>query len=324
MEYINFGSAGLKVSRLALGLALRGQPDDRVAEQMIAHAIDRGINLIDCSNSYRPAHRANDFGGSERILERALKGKRDQVVITTKVHTRIGPGPNDSGSSRLHILREVENSLTRLATDHIDIYLLHHFDQTTPLAETVRALDDLVRSGKVRYVGCCNFQAWQVCKTLWTADQLLAPPLICVQNPYNLLSRELETEMFPLVRQEGLGVMVYGPLAIGLLGGAYSVDQPAPAGSIWTGKRQAKFTRMMQGQAGQIVTALRDIAQELGKTPAQVATAWILSHPEITCAICGSDTVEQLDDSLGAVDWTLEGEVRQRLDEVSNPPAVWS
>ena len=196
MHYVNFGSAGLRVSPIALGLALRGQPDAAAAQRMAARALDLGINFIDCANRYSPMDHPDGYGTSEEILGRVLKGRRDRVVITTKVQSRIGPGPNDYGSSRLHIAREVEHSLRRLQTDYIDVYLLHAFDATTPLEETVRTLDDLVRSGKVRYVGCCNFRAWQVCKALWVADKLLATPFMCVQNPYNLLSRQLEDEMF--------------------------------------------------------------------------------------------------------------------------------
>ena len=322
MDYVNFGASGLVVSRLALGMALREQMDEAVVARMVAYALDHGINLIDCANRYSPGD-DNQYGKSEEILGRALKGKRENVVITSKVSSQVGPGPNDRGSSRGHILREVERSLARLQTDHIDVYLLHSFDSKTPLEETMRALDDLVRSGKVRYIGACNFQAWQVCKGLWAADRLLTTPFMCVQNPYNLLSRQLEDEMFPLVRDQGLGVMVYGPLAVGLLGGDYALDRRPPANSLW-GRRPEKFERMIQGQAGRIVATVNEVARELGKTPAQVATTWILAHPEITCSICGSDTIEQLDDSLGSLGWTLDDEQRRRLDDVSKTPTVWN
>ena len=188
MEYVNFGKAGIKVSRLALGLGFRGQADEAQAQRTIEHAIDQGINLIDCANVYGPLDRRESAGRSEVILGKALKGIRDAVVITSKVASPVGDGPNDRGLSRVHIIREVERSLTRLNTDYIDVYLAHVFDEFTPLEETVRALDDLVRSGKVRYAGCCNFTAWQVCKALWIADRINAAPFICVQNPYHLLN----------------------------------------------------------------------------------------------------------------------------------------
>lgn len=318
MEYVNFGSAGVKVSRLALGLGFRGQADEAEAQRVIERAIDLGINLIDCANVYGPMDDRANIGRSEVILGKALQGKRDDVVITSKVASAIGPGPNDRGLSRYHIMREVERSLKRLDTDHIDVYLTHIFDESAPLEETLRALDDLVRAGKVRYVGCCNFQAWQVCKALWRADSLGTTPLICVQNPYSLLNRHLEQEMFPLVRDQGLGVMAYSPLAVGLLSGLYVPGQPAPAGTLWATRRQNRYDEMMQGTTGQVIAKVIELAQEIGKTPAQLAIAWVLSHPEVTVAITGGDTVEHLENNLGAVGWTLDPAVRQELDSVSS------
>jgi aryl-alcohol dehydrogenase-like predicted oxidoreductase len=318
MDYVNFGAAGVKVSRLALGLGFRGQGDEAEAQKVIERALDLGVNLIDCANVYGPMDDRANIGRSEVILGKALKGKRDEVVITSKVAGAIGPGPNDRGLSRYHIMREVERSLTRLNTDHIDIYLVHTFDASTPLEETVRALDDLVRSGKVRYVGCCNYAAWQVCRALWIADTLKATPFMCVQNPYSLLNRQLEGEMFGLVRQLGLGVMVYSPLAVGLLSGAYRPGQPAPPGSLWAARRQGQFDQTMPGAVAEVVTTLLDLARELGRSPAQLALAWVLSQPEVTVAITGGDTIEQLEDNMGAVGWTLDAEVRARLAEVSD------
>jgi 1-deoxyxylulose-5-phosphate synthase len=317
MEYINFGKAGVKVSRLALGLGLRGQGDEATAQRLIEHALDQGINLIDCANIYGPMDDRANIGRSEIVLGRALKGRRDDVVITSKVFGRIGPGPNDAGLSRYHILREVERSPKRLATDHIDVYLVHSFDETTPLDETVRALDDLVHSGKVRYVGCCNYAAWQVCRALWVADRLNATPYMAVQNPYSLLNRRLEVEMFGLVREQGLGVMAYSPLAVGLLSGAYQPGQPPPAGSLWATRRKDSYGKTMAGTVAEVIGTVHQVAAELGKTPAQVGIAWVLSHPEITCAISGADTQAQLDDVLGGVGWSLPAEARARLDEAS-------
>ncbi len=320
MEYVNFGKAGIKVSRLALGLGLRGQADEAEAQRTIEHAIAQGINLIDCANAYGPLDVRETAGRSEVILGKALKGRRDNVVITSKVASPTGDGPNDRGLSRVHIIREVERSLTRLNTDYIDVYLAHVFDDTTPLEETVRAFDDLVRSGKVRYAGCCNFTAWQVCKTLWIGDRINAAPWIGVQNPYHLLNRDLEREMFGLVRDQGLGVMVYSPLAIGLLSGVYSPGHPAPSGSLWTtaGYRE-RFSAVMEGNSGEVVSTVIDLAKDLGRTPAQLAIAWVLSHSEVTVAITGGDTIAHLDDSLGSVGWTLDDSVRQKLDAVSAP-----
>jgi aryl-alcohol dehydrogenase-like predicted oxidoreductase len=317
MEYIRFGTAGIKVSRLALGLGLRGQSDELAAQRLVEYAIDRGINFLDCANIYGPMDDRANIGRSEVVLGKAIQGKRDQVVITSKVASAVGQGPNDRGLSRYHILREIENTLRRLQTDHVDMYLAHVYDSATPLEETVRALDDVVRSGKARYVGCCNYAAWQVCRALWIADTVNAHAYRCVQNPYSLLNRQLEGEMFDLVRDQGLGVMAYSPLGVGLLSGAYQPDQPPPAGSLWATGRRARFERTMGGAVADVVSAVQQAAAELGKTPAQVAIAWVLSHPEVSCAISGADTVEQLDDVLGAIGWTLPVDVRQRLDEVS-------
>ncbi|MBX3015955.1 MAG: aldo/keto reductase, partial [Caldilineaceae bacterium] len=212
---------------------------------------------------------------------------------------------------------EVERSLKRLNTDYIDVYLVHVYDPSTPQDETVRALDDLVRSGKVRYIGCCNYTAWQVCRALWIADDLRATPFMCVQNPYSLLNRRVEQEMFGLVRELKLGYMAYSPLAVGLLSGAYAVGQPAPAGSLWATRRKDWFAKAMQGDVGQAIDTVRQLAAEIGKTPAQLAIAWVLSHPEVTVAISGADTIDQFNDVLGGVGWTLDPAIRRQLDEVS-------
>jgi aryl-alcohol dehydrogenase-like predicted oxidoreductase len=214
-------------------------------------------------------------------------------------------------------LREVERSLRRLDTDRIDVYLLHAFDPSTPLEEQLRALDDLVTRGKVRYVGVCNYQAWQVCRALWLQDRLDADPLIAVQNPYSLLNRGLETEMFPLVRDRGLGVMAYAPLGTGLLSGAYAPDQAPPPSTLWGGRRREQFASTLSGRAAEVLDVARDVATRSGATVAQVALQWVISHPEITCAISGADTDAQLAENLGAVEVRLAPEDRQRLDDVS-------
>ena len=317
MEYVNLGTTGLKVSRVALGLGFRGVTDAASGQKIIEHAIDLGINFIDCSNSYCLTDSHDNSGQSEIILGRALSGKRDDVVITSKVWSSVGPGPNDRGLSRYHIMREVEQSLKRLNTDHIDVYLVHNFDESTPLAETIRALDDLVRSGKVRYIGCCNYAAWQVCKALWVADALNATPYICVQNPYSLLNRALEREMFGLVQDTGLGVMAYSPLAIGLLGGLYSADEAPPRGSLWAARQISEFEAAVEGTTGEIINVLKSLAAELKKTSAQLALAWILSHSEITTTIVGCDNPDEIPDIVGAVGWVLPDDVREKLDQIS-------
>lgn len=317
MEYVNFGSAGVKVSCIALGLGLRGQSNQDEAERLVNHAIDRGINLIDCANVYGTMDDRNNRGLSEQILGGVLKDRRDEVVITSKFSSPMGAGPNDKGSSRFHLMREVENSLKRLQTDHIDVYLVHSFDETTPIGETVRALDDLVRGGKVLYVGCCNFEAWQVCHGLWVADRLNASPFICVQNKYSLLNRGPETELFGAVREFGLGFMAYSPLGVGLLSGAYRPGEPAPPGSLWATRRKDAYPLLMEGQAGRVVNTVLKVAEKVDKSPAQVAMAWVLAQREVTVAISGSDRIEHLDDVIGAVGWRLEDDLRAELDRVS-------
>ena len=211
MDYTNFGSAGVKVSRIALGLGLRGQGNETEAQKLVEHAIASGINFIDCANIYGPNDDRANIGRSEVVAGKAIADKRDQIILTSKVCGQLGPDPNDRGTSAFHIHREIENSLRRLNTDYLDVYLVHNYDETTPLEETMRALDDIVRSGKARYVGCCNYMAWQVCRALWVSDSTNSASFMCVQNPYNLLNRGLENEMFGLIRDRGLGAMAYSP-----------------------------------------------------------------------------------------------------------------
>lgn len=317
MEYVNFGSSGLMVSRLALGLGLRGQADEQEAERLILRAFDCGINLFDCANVYGLMDDRAYAGRSEIILGRALKGKRDDVVITSKVVSRVGAGPNDRGGSRYHILREAERSLRRLDSDRIDVYLLHMFDATTPLEEQLRALDDLVRQGKVRYVGVCNYQAWQVCRALWIQDGLKASPLIAVQNPYSLLNRGIEQEMFPLVRDRGLGIMAYAPLGTGLLSGAYAAGAAPPPSTLWGGPRRDQLGRALGGRTSDVLDAVRDVAARCGATVAQVALKWVVSHPEVTVAISGADSDTHLAENVGAISAQIRPEDLERLDAVS-------
>jgi len=295
MQYVNLGNAGIKVSPIALGLAFRQQSSEPEAQRVIERAIDLGVNFFDCANNYS----LTSTRKSEEVLSSVLQTKRDDLVITSKVNTPTGQGPNDGGTSRYHIMREINNSLRRLRTDHLDVYLLHAFDFETPLDETLRAMDDIVTAGKARYVGCCNFTAWQVCKALWTADRINAAPMVCIQNPYNLLNRALENEMFGLLDDQGLGAMVYSPLAIARLTGARSLDKRQP------------------DEASDVMTVVREIADERGKTMAQVALNWVLSHPEITVAIAGCDKVDQVDENLGALGWELSDLELARLNKAS-------
>ena len=317
MKYVNFGSAGVKVSRVALGLGLRGQGDEKEARNLVAAALDQGVNLFDCANVYGLSDDRANRGTSEELLGKALHGRRDEVVITSKVRGAIGDGPNDIGLSRYHILREAERSLRRLNTDRIDVYLIHGLDETTPVEETFRALDSLVQQGKVRYVGICNHQAWQIVQTLRVQERLNAAPLITVQNPYNLLNRELEREMFPMVAELGLGVMVYSPLAVGLLSGVYRRDTMPEENSLWGGRRRHAIQDVLRDRAADVVEEVVAVAERLGATPGQVSQAWILSHPEVTCIISGADVPAHIEDTAGAAGLELPAEEIRRLDVVS-------
>jgi len=277
---------------------------------VIERALDLGCNFVDCANYY-------GLGRSERIVGKALAGKRDSVVLTSKVQSRIGDGPNDSGLSRYHIMREAELSLQRLQTDHIDVYLVHHLDPETPLDETLQTLDDLVRSGKVRYIGCCNYPAWRVVQALWTSDAANAASFACVQSRYNLLDRvDIEGSLIPVCAEFGLGMMTYSPIAVGLLTGALRRGEPPPPNTFWS-RDPARFADAMTEQTEKVVARLREIGEERGKTPAQVAIAWILDHPEVTSPIIGPDTPEHVDEVFGALGWQLEPGERSSLDEAS-------
>ena len=309
----------MKVSRLALGLGFRGIGSPDEARRVIERAIDSGVNLIDCSNFY------GVVGGamlSEEILAPVLKTHRNDLVITSKVFMQIGPGPNDRGGSRYHIMREVERSLKRLDTDHIDVYLLHGYDEETPLEETLRALDDLVTQGKVLYAGASNFAGWQACKALWTADRLGADPIICVQNPYSLLNRGIESDLFGVVRDQGLGVMAFSPLGAGLLSGDYSTGAAPPPGTLWAGKDRARFEASMSGSTEAVLAELSRIAAERGKTVAQTALNWVITKSEVTVAIFGCDGADQLDNNLGAVGWELSEDEMSALDRVSEGTSI--
>jgi len=318
VQYVNFGASGVKVSQLALGLGFRGQPDEVEAQRVVETALDSGINLIDCANVYGPMDDRANIGRSEVVLGKALKGRRDDVVITSKVASEIGPGPNDVGLSRYHIMREVDRSLARLQTDHIDVYLVHRYDDQTPLEETLRALSDLVDVGKIRYYGVCNFAAWQITKAQGIAERAGLHQPITAQNPYSLMNRGLESELFPMARDSGIGIMAYSPLAVGLLSGIYSPDDAPPQDSLWATKREFDFGSSLDGGRGDVLNAVRDIARDHSATPAQVALAWVLSHDEITIAITGGDTVEHLSDNIGGAELTLDPVQITRLNDVSS------
>ena len=324
MQHVQLGATDLEVSRLALGLGFRGQssPDD--AQRLIEHAIDQGINFIDCANKYQLRTDADDaHGSSEEVLGRVLATRRKDVVITSKVgakdeRLRRGGG----GCSRENILKQVELSLRRLGTDYIDLYFVHVFDPATPLEETLQVMDELVTSGKVRHIGCSNYQAWQVCRSLWLSERLDSTPFTCVQNNYSLLNRSMDREMFPLAQDQGLGVMTYSPLCIGLLTGMYAVGEPPPEGTLWHERRE-EFEGLLTGNVADALQTAQSLATRRGVTLPQFAVNWVLSRGENNVAITGSDTIEHLDDNLGAFGWELDTDELATLDATFAELVVW-
>lgn len=324
MEYVNFGASGLKVSRLAFGMGFRSLADEAEMEKIVGRALDLGITLFDCANIYGPMDDRRYSGVSEEVLGRALKAHREEVVVTSKVGSPFGDGPNDRGTSRYHIMREVDRSLARLGMDHIDLYLMHVRDSTTPFAEAAGTMDDLVRQGKIRYWGVSNFAAWELCECLWAADRVGASKPACIQSPYSLLHRELEKEVLPLCGEEGVAVEAYSALAVGLLSGRYARGRRPPPESFWGGRRKGVFEQTVTEQIMDVIDAVVEIAERIGKPATQVAINWVLSRPEVTVAVIGPSRLEYLEDNVGAVEWQLSEEDRARLDEVSEfrVPAV--
>ena len=298
MEYRQLGRSGLEVSVIGLGTNnFGGRLDAEATASVIDHALDSGINLIDTSNSY---------GGtlSEEYIGRALKGKRDRAVIATKVSSRVAEGPNRAGNSRQHIMVEVENSLRRLDTDCIDLYQIHWTDPNTPIEETLRALDNLVHQGKVRYIGCSNFMAWQVCEAVWTSRTLGIAPFVSVQPRYSMLDREIEAELVPFCAEYRVGILPYFPLANGFLTGKYRRGQPAPSGT-----RLAANDRGMLIEANfDLLERLEQFAEERGHTILDLAFAWLLANPTVGSVIAGATRAEQVVANAGAAGWHMTGE----------------
>ncbi len=311
MEYRRLGRTGLKVSELCLGTMTFGwTADEATSLNILSAAFDAGINFFDTANIY-------SAGVAEEIMGKWLRGRpRDQVVIATKVRGAMGNGPNDQGLSRAHIMNAVEGSLRRLGTDYIDLYQCHWPDDDTPLEETLRALDDLVHQGKVRYIGCSNYPAWKLCKALWISDKHGLARFDCLQPHYNLVHRaEFERELMPLCADQGLGVIPYSPLAGGFLTGKYRQGQPIPQGT--RGQTSQRVKSYMTEANFALIERMEALGRERGLTIAQVALAWLLTNPVITSPIIGANNVEQLRESLGAVGQRLSPEEKKALDEAS-------
>lgn len=324
MDFRLLGRSGLKVSALTLGtmtfggkgfFAKAGNTDLAGARRQIDRCIEAGINLFDTADIY-------SVGVSEEILGQALGARRNQVLIATKARFPMGQGPNDRGSSRYHLIRACEASLTRLKTDHVDLYQLHEWDGQTPLEETLEALDQLQRSGKVRYVGVSNFSGWHLMKTLWTAERHGYARPVAQQIHYTLQAREAEYELLPITVDQGLGVLVWSPLAGGLLSGKYRRGKPQPEGTRQAAQWNEPPVRDTEALYD-IVEALLSVAQAHGASASQVALAWLLTRPGIASVIIGARTDEQLADNLRAADLKLTPDDIERLERVSRPPLIY-
>ncbi|MGO4312449.1 aldo/keto reductase [Pseudomonas sp. KB_15] len=326
MKQRTLGRTGLFVSELCLGTMTFGgsgvignqigdlQQSD--AERLVGQAIDAGINFIDTADAYAG-------GVSEQIIGQALKNlkvPRENVVVATKVFNETGPGPNSRGASRGHILDGVQASLKRLQLDHIDLYQIHGFDPATPIEETVRALDQLVRHGHVRYVGVSNWAAWQIAKALGIAERLGLSRFESLQAYYTVAGRDLERELIPMLKSEGVGLMVWSPLAGGLLSGKYTREQRGEEGSRRT---TFDFPPVNRDRAYNCIDAMRLIAQAHSVSVAQVALAWLLHQPQVTSVIVGARRPEQLADNLAATNVMLSADELAVLDEVSRLPAEY-
>ncbi|MBV8165336.1 MAG: aldo/keto reductase [Alphaproteobacteria bacterium] len=313
MDYRRLGRAGLKVSEICLGTMTFGHGTDQAeAERIVGTALDAGVVFFDTANGY-------NGGASEIMLGKALGARRRDAVIATKVFNPMGPGPNDSGMSRRHILQAVEDSLARLGTDHIDLYYIHHVDVQTPLEEMLRAFDDLVRHGKVLYTGCSNYETWRLMEALWLSDSNGWARFEGYQPQYSLVVRDIEEELVPACALKGLGIVAWAPLAGGYLAGKYKPGQTAVAGTR-SAENWAFPTRFYHPDHDKILGTLLDVAAELGRTPAQVAVRWVLDQQQVTSAIVGARTATQLGDTLAAAGWTLPDAARKKLDTVSALP----
>ncbi|MBN9024095.1 MULTISPECIES: aldo/keto reductase [Kaistia] len=325
MRTKTLGGTGLLVSEICLGTmtfggrgfwTAIGQLDQSVADNIVARALDAGVNFIDTADVYSE-------GVSEEVTGRAMVNsgrKRTDIVLATKALGQTGPGPNDRGASRGHIMDAVKASLKRLGTDYIDLYQIHGFDPLTPVEETVRALDDLVRQGHVRYVGVSNWASWQIMKALGIADSKDWARFASLQAYYTIAGRDLERDIVPMLRDQKVGLMVWSPLAGGFLSGKYDRDGKGPDGAR---RASFDFPPINKDRAFDVIDVMREIGDAKGVSVARIALAWLLHQPVVTSVIVGAKSVEQLDDNLAATTVQLSAEELKRLDEVSALPAEY-
>jgi len=322
MEYVRLGNTGLKVSRICLGCMSYGGPNDRWqwaldeehSRPFIQRALESGINFFDTANVY-------SFGKSEEVVGRALHdfARRDEVVIASKVHGVMGPGPNDQGLSRVHILSSIDASLKRLGTDYVDLYQIHRWDVETPIEETLEALHDIVRMGKARYIGASSMYAWQFAKALYTADIHDWTRFVSMQPHYNLVYREEEREMLPLCQDQKIGVIPWSPLARGLLTGKRVKDGGETERARTDGFAKLLYTR---DDDFKVADRVSEVAQRRGVPNAQVALAWMLAKPVITAPIIGATKMHHLEDAIAALSVRLSEEEIGQLEELYQPHPV--
>lgn len=312
MNCRHLGRTGLRVSAICLGcMTFGGQADEAESSRIMEAAVEAGVNFFDTANVYTD-------GRSEEITGRFLAGRRGSIVLATKFAAKVGDGPNDAGGSRAHIMAAVEASLRRLGTDYIDLYQMHQVDRDTPLEETLRALDDLVRSGKVRYVGCSNFEAWRLLKANGISDRLGLVRFDSVQPRYNLLWREIERELLPACLDQGTGVIVYNPIAGGLLSGKHRADADPAANTRFAqeGPGPLYRRRYWHPEHFAAVDRVRPLAEAAGLTLPQFAVAWALRHPAVTSAIVGATSATQLTESLGGADASIADDAAAECDAI--------
>jgi aryl-alcohol dehydrogenase-like predicted oxidoreductase len=318
MDHVRLGRTGLQVSRLCLGTMTFGlQCDESTAGAILDRAAEGGVDFIDSSDAYPLGGDLSTRGITEEILGRWLRGKRDRFIVATKCFAPTGPAPFDAGNSRKHIMAAVDASLRRLQTDYIDLYQLHGYDRATPIDETLSALDDLVHQGKVRYTGCSNFLTYQLVRAIGRSETLRLVRFDSVQPRYNLLFRQIEREMLPFCGEEGVGVIPYNPIAGGLLSGKHSRTRPPAEGTRFTlgtagGMYQDRYWNEPEFDT---VEELRQLADQAGVNLVTLSVAWVLANKAVTAPIIGASNPGQLDASLAAVDFVVDDDLKQQLDD---------
>ncbi len=313
MDTKPLGRTGVHVSRLCYGtMAFGGDADEATSAALYKRCREAGINFFDCANVYAG-------GRSEKILGKLSKGERDELVLTSKVCGRVGSGANDRGLSRRHIHAQIDVSLRSLQTDRLDIYFIHNFDADTPMEETLRALDDLVRAGKVLYLGVSNWAAWQIARALGVSAREHLASFACLQPMYNVVKRQVEVEILPMAQHEGLGVISYSPVGGGLLSGKYGIHERPDSGRLMDTPTYQK--RYGDEAYYEIAERFVDHAREWGEHPVSLAVAWVMAHPAITTPIIGARSVEQLEPSLAAVDVDMNPERYQAISALSPTPS---